>query len=132
MLNASYEPIDPTFGCYDHAIAELRVGNEVRAYLACVVGSLASGGPWPWYCVVWPNGLIEPSQEDYGPLWPAVQEWDAGKFEYWEHPPNVNSGLFGSKIYTRDSDEILYDAVWLSPEEAAEKWQELGLRDSDF
>lgn len=90
------------------------------------------GAPWPWYVVIWPDGRKELPQEDYGPYWYAVREWDAGRFIYQERPSTVKRSPFGWTSHTTDSEDIEYQAMWLPREQADAEWKRLGLQESDF
>ena len=76
---------------------------------------------------------MEPREEDYGPNWPMVRELDAGRLE--------QSGPSAMKVrrflgmpfrYSVSGDPCVFDFSWLKPDEAAAKWEELGLTDDDF
>lgn len=132
MAKERYQLLDSTLSRYDHAIAELRVGEGERAHLACVVMRQLNGDPWPWFVVVWPDGRKELPDEDYGPEWWTVREWDAGHFTYWGEPSLIGRKRFFGSHSVHDSPEITYDVTWLAPDAAAARWHRLGLTDSDF
>ncbi|GAA3674406.1 hypothetical protein FB459_1890 [Yimella lutea] len=84
----------------------------------------------------WPGGSKDPSEEDYGPDWPAVRELDEGHFTYGARPSTqrrhrflgINLGVW-RKMCT---DNAIYDVTWLPPVEAAAAWRRLGLTDRNF
>lgn len=131
-----YELPDPTLRAYDRGVGTLSVGGEVRGYLASVVGEIKFPGraPWPWFVVVWLDGTKERSFEDYGPDWCTVSELDGGFFDHYEQGTRKERrGWFGRRIkYTEQGEPLRYEFAWLLPDEAAGKWDELGLTDNDF
>ena len=131
-----YTPLDPTLRAYHHGVGTLRVNGELRGHLACVVremGLFKPREPWPWFVVVWSDGTREMEFEDYGPGWWTVRELDDGRFEHYEQGVRKEWRLFGKKIFSDTRGRpCRYDFAWLSVEEAAKKWQELGLVDADF
>lgn len=132
-----YVPRDPTLSIYDHGVAELRVAGELRAHLACVVEEMTmpAGQPWPWFVVVWPDGSKDPAFEDYGPKWCTVSELDEGFIIHGAEPAQVRSRrLFGMTMSTIEhcAEERRFEVEWLPAAEARERWEELGLEDSDF
>lgn len=131
-----YELPDPTLRAYDRGVGTLSVGGELRAYLASVVGEIKFPGrsPWPWFVVVWLDGTKERSFEDYGPHWRTVSELDAGYCDHHDQgKPRKRRGWFGRTItYTQPGEPRRFEFAWLSADEAAEKWTDLGLADSDF
>lgn len=133
MSDARYELPDPELRAYDHGVGTLSVDGELRGHLACVVGQLRGGDPWPWFVIIWADGSKEFAFEDYGPGWYTVRELDAGFLEHCG-PSTVKSRRFLGLRYERiDSGEpVVYDFAWLPADVAARRWQELGFRDSDF
>ena len=130
---------DPTLGRYDHGLVELRVDDEVRAYLGCRVmrrGLKGNGAPSPWFVVVWPDGTKEMSFEDYGPEWWTIRELDAGHFVRGSAPPVQRSvRVLGLTLWTlteQSGDDIEYEVRWLPSVAARQREQELGLTDNDF
>ena len=130
-----YELPDPTLRAYDRGVGELRVDGELRGYLASVVGEIRFPGrsPWPWFVLVWLDGTKEQSFEDYGPGWYTVRELDAGYLDHARSTTEERRGWFGfTTSRTTYGAQRRYDFVWLPADEAAAKWVELGLADSDF
>jgi hypothetical protein len=131
-----YELPDPTLRACDHGVGELRVDGELRGYLASVVGEIKfpRRSPWLWFVRVWLDGSRERAEEDYGPGWYIVRELDAGYFDDFEASvPMERRGWFGRRVrYRKLGAACRYDFAWLPPAEAAAKWTELGLEDSDF
>lgn len=124
-----------TLNSLDHGLGTLRVRGELHGYLASIVGEIVfpSPSPWPWFIVVRPNGRKEHPMEDYGPLWPIVRELEAGVFDHFGPSVKQEQRFFGLRTQTeRPGPPCLYDFAWLPADEAAEKWRELGLKDSDF
>jgi hypothetical protein len=137
MLNAMqrYELPDPTLRAYDRGVGTLKVAGEVRGYLASVVGqvTLPRQDPWPWFVVVWLDGTKERAFEDYGPGWWTVRELEAGYFDHHEQgTTEKRRGWFLTAINDQPGPLCRYDFAWLPADEAAAKWTELDLRDSDF
>lgn len=131
----SYTLLDPELRAYDHGLGTLSVDGELRGYLASVVSrmTLQSKGPWPWFRIIWLDGRKEPRFEDYGPDWWTVRELDAGKLEY--HGPSTDKErrILGLPLrYSVSGDPCVFDFAWLGREQAAAKWDELGLTDEDF
>lgn len=131
-----YELPDPTLRAFDRGVGVLSVDGEVRGYLASVVGEIKVPGrsPWPWLVRVWLDGTKERSEEDYGPGWYIVRELDAGYLDDFEPSiPMERRGWFGRTIqYRKQGARCRYDFAWLPADEAAAKWIELDLKDSDF
>jgi hypothetical protein len=131
-----YELPDPSLRAYDHGVGELRVNGDVRGYLASVVGQIKFPGrsPWPWFVVIRPDGTKERSFEDYGPDWLTVRELDAGYFDHYEEViTEERRGWFGfTTSRTTYGEPCRFEFAWLPADEAAAKWNELGLTDSDF
>lgn len=126
---------DPELGAYDHGVGTLSVDGELHGYLASVVHRMTfpAKGAWPWFRVIWLDGRMEPRTEDYGPDWPMVRELDAGWLE--QSGPStmkVRRFLGMSFRYSVSGDPCVFDFAWLEPNEAAAKWEELGLTDDDF
>jgi hypothetical protein len=127
---------DPQLRAYGHGVGTLKLEGVLQGYLACALGELVfpRREPSPWFVVVWTNGTKEPAFEDYGPLWYTVRELDAGIFDH--HGPSVwreRRGLSGRKVhYLQWGPPTVFEFSWLPEDEAAAKWQELGLADSDF
>jgi hypothetical protein len=66
-----------------------------------------------------------------GPGWWTVRELDAGRLDH--HGPSVTRRILGKWIVVNTpGPPCLFDFEWLPPAEAAMKWQELGLVDTDF
>ncbi len=130
-----YELPDPELSAYDHGLGTLRVEGELKGYLASVVGSIAfpSRSPWPWFVIVWADGFKEPPFEDYGPGWWTVRELDAGYLDHFAQGVAREKRFFGVQFWARkQGPPCRSDFAWLPAEEAAKKWQELGLVDADF
>lgn len=131
-----YELPDPTLRAYDHGVGELRFKGELRGYLASAVGEIKFPGrsPWPWFVLVWADGTKERSFEDYGPDWLTVRKLESGYFDHREEViTEERRGWFGfttSRIAYGAPRR--YDFVWLPAADAAAKWIELGLQESDF
>ena len=126
---------DPLMRAYDHGIGALTVDGELRGYLASVVLEMRfpSRQPWPWFVVVWTDGTKEPSFEDYGSWWPTVRELDAGFLNH--HGPSVTKNyrfLWFRGVSGTPGPACRFEFAWLPAEEAAQKWTELELVDSDF
>jgi hypothetical protein len=131
----SYSLPDPELRAYDHGLGTLSVDGELRGHLACVVSRMTfpSKGPWPWFRVIWLDGRREPRFEDYGPGWWTVRELDAGKLEYSGPSVDKERRILGFPFrYSVSGDPCVFDLAWLDREEAAAKWDELGLTDGDF
>lgn len=131
----SYSLPDPELRAYDHGLGTLSVDGELRGYLGSVVSRMTfpSGGPWPWFRVIWLDGRMESLFEDYGPDWLTVRELDAGKFEYHEPSIDKERRILGLPFrYSQSGDPCVFDFAWLNREEAAAKWDELDLTDEDF
>jgi len=131
----SYSLPDPELRAYDHGLGTLSVDGELRGYLACVVSRMIfpSKGPWPWFRVIWLDGRMEPRFEDCRPDWWTVRELDAGKLEY--NGPSIDKErrILGVPFrYSVSGDPCAFDFAWLDREEAAAKWDEIGLTDGDF
>lgn len=131
----SYPLPDPKLRAYDHGLGTLSLDGELRGYLASVVRRMTfpSKAPWPWFRVIWLDGRMEPSFEDYGPGWWTVRELDAGTLDY--NGPSIDKErrVLGVRFrYSVPGDDCTFDFAWLDREAAAAKWNELGLRDEDF
>lgn len=135
QARSAYVLPDPELRSYDHGLGTLRVDGKLEGYLASVVSKMRfpSAQLWPWFVIVWVDGAKENSFEDYGPDWWTLRELDAGYLEH--HGPSVTSerrflGMrFASSV---PGPPRRFEFEWLPPAEAASKWQELGLVDSDF
>lgn len=129
----SYDLPDPQLRSYDHAIGTLSVDGELKGYVACVVGQLHGGDPWPWFVVVWLDGTKELAFEDYGPAWTTVRELDAG---YLDHAGPIvveNRRFLGLRYQVMvPGPACVFDFAWLPADDGARMWHELGLRDGDF
>jgi hypothetical protein len=126
-----YQLPDPQLRAYDRGLGTLSVEGEFKGYLASVVGRV--GFLWPWFVVVWQDGSKEWSFEDYGPGWWTVRELDAGYFDHFGPSIRSERTILGRRCEsTRPGPPIVYEFAWLPAAEAARKWQELGLKDSDF
>lgn len=131
----SYSLPDPELRAYDHGLGTLSVDGQLRGYLACVVSRMTfpSRGPWPWFRVIWLDGRMEPKFEDYGPGWWTLRELDAGRLEYNGPSSDKERRILGVPFrYSVPGDPCVFDFAWLDREEAAAKWDELGLTDEDF
>ena len=126
---------DPKKRAYNHGLGTLSVDGELMANLASVVGELriTASGPWPWFVIVWPDGTKENSFEDYGPWWPTVRELDSGRLEHSGPSTRTEKRFLGMRFEsTRRGQPCVFDFAWLPADEAAQKWRELGLQDSEF
>jgi hypothetical protein len=133
--STDYELTESTSKALDHGVGTLHVRGELKGYLASVLGEtrFPSRQPWAWFVIVWLDGRKENSFEDYGPMWPIVRELDGGYFDYFEPSVMSDQKFFGLTIQSRKlGPPRLYEFAWLPAAEAAEKWRELGLADSDF
>jgi hypothetical protein len=116
-------------------LGTLHVDGELKGYLASVVGDMRfpSREPWPWFVIVWTDGTKELSFEDYGPGWWTVRELDAGYLQHFGPSAMRERRIFRMRFVSgRMGPPCLFDFAWLPPEEAAAKWQELGLVDAEF
>jgi hypothetical protein len=135
QLPTAYQLPDPHLRAYDHGVGTLRVDGELRGYLASQLLEMRfpSRRPWLWFVVVWLDGTKELAFEDYGALWPVVQELDAGFLDH--YGPSVRrNGRFlwrRAEIVT-PGDPCRFEFSWLPADQAAQKWLELGLVDADF
>lgn len=127
-----YELPDPQLRSFDHGVGTLSVAGEVKGHLACVVGRMLGGAVWPWFVIVWTDGTREEKFEDYGPSWPVVRELDAGTFEHRALVQEERRFLGIRYLFTTGDELCRYDFAWLAEDEAAIRWQELGLTDADF
>lgn len=130
---ADYTLSDPELRAYDRGLGTLRVDGVLRGHLASVVLKMTfpPNQLWPWFVLVWADGSKERSFEDYGPGWWTVRELDAGRLDH--HGPSVTRRILGKWIVVNTpGPPCLFDFEWLPPAEAAMKWQELGLVDTDF
>lgn len=126
-----YDLPDPQLRAYDRGLGILSVEGEFKGHLASVVGRV--GFLWPWFVVIWPDGSKERSFEDYGPGWWTVRELDAGHFDHFGPSVRVERRFLGFTYeIEKPGPRVVYDFAWLPPAEAARKWQELGLKGSDF
>jgi hypothetical protein len=126
---------DSTLRALDHGLGELRVDGELKGFLASTVREMRfpARQPWPWFLVVWLDGSRELPIEDYGPKWYTVRELDAGHLDYHEPSTGWEKVIFGHRYYSKKrGPDRVYDFAWLPADEASQKWQELGLVDSDF
>jgi hypothetical protein len=126
---------DPQLRAYDHGLGTLSVDGELHGYLASVVGrmSFPSRQLWPWFRIIWLDGRMEAPFEDYGPGWVTVRELDVGTLEH--HGPSTTKErrFLGLPFrYSVPGDPCVFDFAWLDREEAAAKWEELGLTDEHF
>jgi len=129
-----YKLPDAELSAYDHGLGTLRVDGELKGYLASVVGKIVfpSRSPWPWFVIMWADGLKEPSFEDYGPSWWTVRELDAGYLDLFAQGVAGEKRFLGKFWAAKRGAAHRFDFAWLPAEEAAKKWQELGLVDADF
>ncbi|MFC6705474.1 hypothetical protein [Flexivirga alba] len=90
-------------------------------------------GPWPWFRIIWLDGRTEPPFEDYGPGWWTVRELDAGKLDHHGASAVRERRILGKVFrYSVSGDSCEFDFEWLDRDQAAAKWEELGLADDDF
>jgi hypothetical protein len=131
-----YDLPDPSLRAYDRGVGRLSIDGELQGYLASVVGEIRIPGraPWPWFVVVRLDGSKERPFEDYGPHWFTVRELDAGYFDHvGPSAPRNRRGWFGRTVtYMAPGKPCQYDFAWLPADEAAAKWNELGLTGRDF
>jgi len=131
-----YVLADPQLRAYDHGVGTLKVDGVLQGHLASVVGEIKfpSKSPWPWFVIVWTDGTKEPAFEDYGPGWHTVRELEAGVLDH--YGPSIRRDhrcLFGRTIHSSQAGPArVFEFAWLSSDDAATKWRELGLEDSDF
>lgn len=134
--NDECEICDATLRSLKNGVGTLKLDGLLKGYLASIVGQMTfPSTPWPWFVVVWLDGTKEPSFEDHGPRWWTVRELEAGKFEHPLGPGTATRKRFlGILPYTsiEPGPEVTFEFAWLPPSEAAAKWEELGLNDSDF
>ncbi len=131
--SAAYELPDRELRAYDHGLGTLRVDGELQGHLASIIGRMQSSEPWPWFVVVWADGTKESSFEDYGPGWWTVRELDAGRLEWFERSVSQRRRFFGWQfVSVKRGRPCTFDFAWLAAGEAKQKWNELGLADSDF
>lgn len=126
---------DPQLRAYDHGLGTLRVDGELMGYLASVVGEMRfpSRQPWPWFVIVWTDGFKERSFEDYGSWWLTVRELDAGYLDHYGPSVRQESRFLGIRsVSEKRGSPCRFEFERLPADEAAQKWIELGLVDSDF
>lgn len=131
----TYDPPDPELAAYDHAVGELRVAGELRGHLASVVTSMTfpARQPLPWFVVVWKDGRKENPFEDYGPGWYTIRELDKGFFDHREPSVDQVKIVLGFRVrYRVEGAPVCFDYLRLPADQAATRWAELGLSDSDF
>jgi hypothetical protein len=81
-------PHDRRLDPFRDAVWKLSRAGRVEAYLTCQVIRMRSfpflwiKREWLWYQVNWLDGRRDEPEEDYGPTWYTVAEWEQGKFEY--------------------------------------------------
>lgn len=130
----SYTLPDPKLHAYDHGLGTLSVGGEIRGYLASVVGRMAfpDKEPWPRFRIIWLDGRKEPLFEDYGPGWWTVRELDVGTFEH-HGPSTVREPRILGRVFrfSVSGTPCVFDFTWLDRDEAAAKWDDIGLTDDD-
>ena len=132
---SDYVPVDPTLAAYDHGLGALRFDGELQGYLASVLGEIQfpSRAPWVWFVVVRNDGTKETPFEDYGPGWPTVRELDSGFFDHFEQGTRTEGRFLGfTTVSEKRGAPCRYEFSWLPADEAAQKWTQLGLVDSDF
>lgn len=131
----AYTLPDPGLRAYDHGVGTLSVDGVLRGYLASVVGRITfpSRGMWPWFRIIWLDGRREPAFEDYGPGWWTVRQLDSGKLDLFG-PSRMKERRIPGKAfrYSVSGAPCVFDFAWLDDNEAAAKWDELGLTDEDF
>ena len=126
---------DSTLHALNRGVGELRFQGELMGHLASIVGEIRfpSAAPWPWYLVIWTDGTRENSFEDYGPGWYTIRELDAGYLDFHEPSTRRETVFLGHRFQrTTPGSDRRYDFAWLPIDEAAQKWLELGLVDSDI
>lgn len=135
QAKSTYVLRDPELRSYDRGVGTLRLGGELEGYLASIVGKMSfpSARVWPWFVVVWIDGTKELPFEDYGPGWWTVRELDAGYLQHYGRSVKREHRFFGKRF----ASSVLgpprrFEFEWLPSAEAAVKWQELGLADTDF
>ena len=133
MRKHGYLPVDPRLAAYDRGLGTLTSDGELRGYLASYLGGELPLDPRPWFVVVWNDGTREKSFGDHGPQWQTVRELDAGYLNHHEQGTRTEGRVLGFRtVSTRSGPPCRYDFEWLPADEAAKKWAQLGLLDSDF
>ena len=130
-----YDLPDPELRAYDHDVGALRVDGELKGYIASIIGEMKfpSRQPWLWFVIVWADGTKENPFEDYGPSWYTVRELHAGYLDHFGPSVPGQKRFLGMTFrYSQSGPPCVYDFAWLPADEAAEKWTDLGLVDSDF
>lgn len=130
---SDYAPADSTLASYGHGLGALKVGGVLTGYLASIVAETESREPWLWFVVVWNTGAKEKPFEDHGPLWLTVRELDAGYFDHFG-PSTTSEGRFlgFQTVRSIPGSPRRFEYARLPANDAAKKWAELGLADSDF
>ena len=133
MKKPDYSPADPQLSAFDHGLGTLRVDGELRAHLASYLGGELPRDPRPWFVVLWNDGTKEKSFDDHGPSWRTVRELDAGYLNHHEQGTTTETRFLGFRTVTSTRGApCRYEFEWLPADEAAKKWAQLGLVDSDF
>jgi hypothetical protein len=130
-----YKQPDPKLRAYDHGVGILSVDGDIKGYLASVLWTMSfpRGQPWVWSIIVWADGRKERSFEDYGPEWYNLRELDAGFLQHYGPTVTQERRLLGLRFVSQiPGPPTRYDFVRLPADEAAKKWNELGLVDADF
>ncbi|MBZ4485856.1 hypothetical protein LQ938_10260 [Microbacterium sp. cx-55] len=135
QATAAYVLPDPQLRTYDRGLGTLRVEGEIEGYLASIVGKMRfpSAQVWPWFVVVWIDGTKGDPFEDYGPHWWTVRELNAGYLQHYGRSVTSGQRFFGKRFAgSVAGPPRRFEFEWLPRAEAASKWQELGLVDTDF
>lgn len=109
-------PADPRLDSFRDAVWELRLDREMVAYVTTQVGRMRSFPRlWArdeqlWYQIHWCDKRHDNLAEDYGLVWPVVEEFESGRFAYWHG----------------DGSEIEYDTCPVEPELCQELWDRYG------
>lgn len=104
---------DPKKRAYDHGLGTLTVDGEIKRHLASVVGELRVTASGPW--------------------WPTVRELDSGRLEHSGPSTGTEKRFLGMRFESiQRGQPCVFEFAWLPADEAAQKWRDLGLQDSDF
>ena len=110
---------DPALDVFDKGCLVLRRDGEVTGHVGTTLGTFWSTSrpltwqQWVWFKVVWADGVVEDSFEDYPP-WTVVTEVLNGTFTWDEKGPHRGE----------------HTAEWLPDGES--RWPELGITLSDI